>query len=283
MGFWSNVFEYGWTAGSIITEAEREADRICKNIKTTIIDEEDDTDGNSDPYDFKIINHSLEENKVADSIKVANTDARSGKNVESISDDLKMMKFQKMIEDIKRAIVPIGRSSVLSSKPEETYYLALIYDYNALNDYGKIIMRQCNKDIDSLCQLYKDGERRKDVTWKLIDEQNEITSRKFIFWAILILTVDSTNKEEHLSLICDFARMLKISDEEMLDIVKVIQIINDSAEERIVFHSKTIPSYFRHVFGNYKYGSEVEHYQSYYNSNISYIAEEEIKVWEKYD
>lgn len=274
MGFLSNVFEYGWTAGSIITQGERDAERICKNIKTTIIDEDDE---NFDPNGCKIIKHSLGDDKVA------NTDAGSEKNVESISDDLKMKKFRKMIEDIKNAIVPIGRSSVLSSIPDETYYLALIYDYNVLNDYGKFIMRQCNKDADSLCQLYEDGKRKQDVAWKFIDEENEIVSRKFIFWAMLILTVDSTNKEEHLSLICDFAKVLKIDDEEMLDIAKVIQVINDSAEERIFFHSKTIPSYFRHVFGNYEYGSEVEHYQSYYNSDISYIAEEEIKVWEKYD
>lgn len=273
MGLFTNVLEYGRNAGSVITKAERDADRICKNIKTTIIDEEDITDENSAPNSFKIINHSFENSKVTNKDKIG----------EERGNDMKMMKFKKMIEDIERAIVPIGRSSVLSSKPEEIYYLALIYDYNTLSDYGKFIMRQGNEDIDSLCQLYKDGEKKKDVTWNLINEKNDITSRKFIFWAILMIPVDSTNKEEHLSLICDFAKALGISDEEMLDITKVIQVINDLAEERIVFHSKTIPSYFRHVFGNYEYCSKVEHYQSYYNSNISFIADEEIKVWEKYD
>lgn len=45
MGFLANAWNYGWTAGSIITKAEKEADRICRNIKTTVIpDPEDEMD-----------------------------------------------------------------------------------------------------------------------------------------------------------------------------------------------------------------------------------------------
>ena len=233
----------------------------------------DNTDYDSNPNGLKKTTHSIENNKASNIDEVG----------EERSNDIKMMKFKKMIEDIEKDIVPIGRSSVLISEPEEIYYLALIYDYNALNEYGKFIMRQCDEDINSLCQLYKDDEKKMGVAWKFIDEQDEIASRKFVFWAILMLTVDSTNKEEHLSLICDFAMALEISDEEMLDIIKVIQIIYDSAEDEIEFHSKSIPSYFRRLFGGYNYSSEVEHYPSYYNSNISFIADEEIKIWEKYD
>ena len=42
MGFLANAWNYGWTAGSIITKAEKEADRICRNIKTTVIPDSDD-------------------------------------------------------------------------------------------------------------------------------------------------------------------------------------------------------------------------------------------------
>lgn len=56
MGFISNVLEYGFTAGSIITKAERDADRLCKGIKTTII-EEDDEKEESDQFVGKIIFH----------------------------------------------------------------------------------------------------------------------------------------------------------------------------------------------------------------------------------
>lgn len=42
MGFLTNAWKYGWTAGSIITKAEKETERICKNIKATIIPDSDD-------------------------------------------------------------------------------------------------------------------------------------------------------------------------------------------------------------------------------------------------
>lgn len=42
MGFLANAWNYGWTAGSIITKAEKEADRICRNIKTTVIPNPED-------------------------------------------------------------------------------------------------------------------------------------------------------------------------------------------------------------------------------------------------
>lgn len=62
MGFITNVLEYGWNAGCVITDAERTAERICKGIKTTIIEDEDesdarDDDGEVDMTGCKIIFH----------------------------------------------------------------------------------------------------------------------------------------------------------------------------------------------------------------------------------
>ena len=42
---------------------------------------------------------------------------------------------------------------------------------------------------------------------------------KFIFWSLMILAVDKYNADEYLSIICDFAEMLQITDEEFEDIV----------------------------------------------------------------
>lgn len=63
MGFIKNVLENGWYAGCIFTEAEREANKICKNIKTTIIDGDED-DENFDPYGFKILVHPTKGSRV---------------------------------------------------------------------------------------------------------------------------------------------------------------------------------------------------------------------------
>lgn len=60
MGFLANAWNYGWTAGSIITKAEKEADRICRNIKTTVIpapEDEMDVEKEEDVGTAKIIFH----------------------------------------------------------------------------------------------------------------------------------------------------------------------------------------------------------------------------------
>lgn len=44
MGFLANAWNYGLTAGSIITKAEKEADRICKGIKTTILPDSEENE-----------------------------------------------------------------------------------------------------------------------------------------------------------------------------------------------------------------------------------------------
>ena len=63
MGFITNVLEYGWNAGCIITKAERVADKICKGIKTTVVEEDErtktgeNTESDENPYGFRIIFH----------------------------------------------------------------------------------------------------------------------------------------------------------------------------------------------------------------------------------
>lgn len=44
MGFLTNALYYGWTAGSIITKAERDANRVCRGIINTVIKVPNETD-----------------------------------------------------------------------------------------------------------------------------------------------------------------------------------------------------------------------------------------------
>ena len=39
----------------------------------------------------------------------------------------------------------------------------------------------------------------------------------------MILTVDKTDAEDHLALICDFAKMLRITEDEFEDIIQTIK------------------------------------------------------------
>ena len=70
---------------------------------------------------------------------------------------------------------------------------------------------------------------------------------------MMILTVDDSDKEERLSFICDLARMLKMSDEEVMDILQVIQVIYHKEGDEVEFLSESIPYYFEDLLSRYGY------------------------------
>lgn len=166
---------------------------------------------------------------------------------------MRIIKFETMIDDIQGALEKKAKpSSFLRRKTrtdqtvtEDTALssaLGLIYDYEKLNDYGKVIIKHSSLFLtqgdsfeDVWTPKYPDVSCFDDLRYKInaakefiklcrLSENND-EAYKFIFWAMLILTVDKNNAEEKLSLICDFTRMLNISDDEVLDILLVIKII----------------------------------------------------------
>lgn len=207
--------------------------------------------------------------------------------------DIRIAKFETLIEDVNNEIKKrlglfevmsgigdiFGTSVAISSAVSSAIFpvsgrhkfntsLALIYDYDKLNEYAKVIM-------DKSSILLTDGDRfteawatkhtnvdefknskvcidaAKDFIQYCRNGQNETEGYKFIFWALMILSVDKTDAEEHLSLICDFARMLRISGEELEDIIYVIKTIYDEVTTEYVFKSEIIPSIFRGTFNLY--------------------------------
>lgn len=175
-----------------------------------------------------------------------------------MSDEMRMVKYETLVKDIQEALrrkdivmdivqalstpLTLGlfptRKVVTCSNPA----LALVYDYDKLNDFGKIIMNQSSisltesrRDVEDVwTRKYKDISHLNDLQSK-IDASNEFVrlcrldnnreeAYKFIFWALMVLTVDNSVFDEHLSMICDFARMLQITDEEMEDILQVIKV-----------------------------------------------------------
>ena len=149
-------------------------------------------------------------------------------------------------------------------------WLAAIYDYDKLNDYGKTIIEQVSemtekdKCEDGTAFSYKiksvkncqDMEYRMKVATAIVVYLNEriktFTWYKlyFIFWALMVLTVDDANKEEHLSLICDFAKMLKVSDTEITDMVQIIQAIYN-IEGNYKIQTEEVALRFREVMEKY--------------------------------
>lgn len=157
---------------------------------------------------------------------------------------MRIVKFKMIVRDIWEDLGEVALTNCLGQLNGGWYtaLLAIVYDYDKLNDYGKAIMEQvCELDEDESDYEYflhrvefvekcKNMEYRIKAAKALVtDLNNKPYSDKekinFLFWSLMILSVDDTDKEEHLSLICDFAKMLQIGDEEMMDIVQIIQAI----------------------------------------------------------
>lgn len=138
--------------------------------------------------------------------------------------------------------------------------LDLVYDYEKLNNYGKIIYDNAKIKVIRNDD-YSDYENSNDLRNKINKAKNLVSScqteekksegYKFIFWSLLILTVDKTDYEEHLSLICDFARMLKITDDEIRDILHVIKSIYHKQDSSYILKTETIAKYFSDVLNLY--------------------------------
>ena len=199
-----------------------------------------------------------------------------------MSDDKRLVKFEFLMRDINKAL----GSSVRNGRYNAT--LSLIYDREQLNEFGKIIFKcsqlrfyvgekwyfllwqeKYGKDLSS---AFKDERKQFEAAKELvtsINEGNWATDRyiyrykgegwrsdayRFIFWALMVLAVDETDKEEHLSEICDFAKMLKISDDEVADIINVIKYIfqNKTAKEIKTLSVKTIFKNVPNIYGDSK-------------------------------
>ena len=193
--------------------------------------------------------------------------------------NVRIVKFEKLVEDIDSAIksskhsVGSGMFSAFlvatgattggnfSSGSAKNTALALIFEYNKCNEYARAIMDKSTLWINTSSN-YEDVWRKRypsygsfgDVKGKIIaardfvkycrQSNNVSEGYKFIFWALMILTVDKSNAEEYLSLICDFAQMLNISDVEFEDIIKTVKVIYNEVERDYVFKSEMIPSIF---------------------------------------
>ena len=197
-------------------------------------------------------------------------------------DKMKIVKFEMLIEDIQKAFKTRGgifsfintMNIGVIKKDEDTLSnpaLALIYDYDKVNTYGKIIMKQSsiyltkNQNIEDVwtknykftgVSSFKDPKKKLNASKELVRlcilDENRSEAYKFIFWALMILTVDKNDYEERLSAICDFASMLNIIEEEIDDIIHVIKIIYKETDLNIPMKTTSITKVFEPIFNLYK-------------------------------
>lgn len=186
-------------------------------------------------------------------------DKSEKKEENNMSDNAKIAKFELFLEEILEhlRIYNDGGNGirVYEFGPLTWTGLLLIFDYNKLNDYGKKIINIASADgvyggDDKEQEEFL--ERYEDETYK-VKKAKEFadlfgmedyygfkmsTNRKeemftFMFWAMMILAVDDTDREEYLSSICDLSKIWKINDEEMLDIAQIIRIVYYREEEGV--------------------------------------------------
>ena len=182
--------------------------------------------------------------------------------------NMRIAKYETLIEDIDsriRSLNPINPRG-------NNIALALIYDYEKCNEYAKVIMDKSTLlftwylDNDLLTWYldndrsyptydeFKDPKKRIEASKKLVqmcrgdrndaDDVDDGERYKFIFWALMILTVEKTDAEEHLALICDFAKRFGITEDEFEDIIQVIKIVYNEGPVDYVFKSYDVQGTF---------------------------------------
>ena len=170
-------------------------------------------------------------------------------------DNMRMLKFETMIKKINKDldIYGLNRSATGNNLP-----LKLVFNYSKLNEFGKKIIKITSFNLASNYNIEK-WEKK----YSIIHEDNHVEAARdfialnekgealrFIFWALMILTVDDNDRDEKLTLICDFIKMLDITDEEVSDLINVIKMIYKKTD--IQLNSVDVNMYFGTLIYNYK-------------------------------
>lgn len=167
---------------------------------------------------------------------------------------IKLAKFEKLITDLSRKV------DLTYWNYNYGYYMKLIYNYDELNYYGKIIFEKLRMDIDDKDESFGyfmvviDGtfDNKIKAVESLVHQCNyEPNAHKFIFWALMILSVDKKDKDEKLSLICDLVSMMNVKECEVLDIINVIKLIYGENFSESDFKSNAIKETFKDVLKRY--------------------------------
>jgi|GEM_PF-1044077 len=147
--------------------------------------------------------------------------------------NIKLLKFETMIEDINKEIFEDNY------KKSMNIALALIFDYKQCNEYAKKIFEKSNlffyspniwEEEYTDIKLFNDIKTKLEATKSFIQfsRSNYFGDGKyiFIFWALMILVVDKYNVDEYFYTICDFAAMLQVTTKEFENIISIIKWIH---------------------------------------------------------
>lgn len=104
--------------------------------------------------------------------------------------------------------------------------LGLLYDIHTLNPYGKTILSKVGIELyEPVSGLNAEKQLNLALTFKEKCQRGECDKYSFIFWALMVLTVDATDKERHLVQIYGFSKFLEINNEEMKNIMHLTRLV----------------------------------------------------------
>ena len=124
--------------------------------------------------------------------------------------------------------------------------LALLFDYDELNDYAKIIVDKTQAFfLTSGSSDYKlnkrltigkyeipetfDEYKRKGFIEELVllkeNEHNEPEFFRLIFWALMIMAVDKKTAAKKLQDICEYSKLFGISEKNMIFMFKTVNVV----------------------------------------------------------
>lgn len=166
-----------------------------------------------------------------------------------------LRKYERFVEEIELFFKNSGEQEMHG-------ILSLIYDYEKCNDYAKVIMEKSTFPMQPSDDGFKDlgedvflggtgftddGENLRAVkqfAQSCIQSGYYETGCRFIFWALMVLTVDESDAKKHLDLICNLAEMLCVTDDEFEDIVQLVKAAYSEAAPEYEFKSEKIPVFF---------------------------------------
>lgn len=188
---------------------------------------------------------------------------------------LRIAKFEKLIEDINEIITPPIFAMNIDGKGRNTP-LNILFEDCELNLFGKTILEKAafcigkcdgrfkNTWLISFARKDKNLDKReaakafvKYVEYCDENRNEKDEGYKLVFWALMIVSVEDDLNDDKLSMICDLIKMLKLSDDEVEDIIYTIKNILNQVEDFYVFKTWDIPKgmEFHKVFE--KYGNKL--------------------------
>ena len=141
------------------------------------------------------------------------------------------------IDQSKKSVLDRGKFNIA---------LVLLFDYDELNDYAKIIVDKTQafflKDEEYEYKLDKkltigkyeipeifDEYKRKGFIEELLllkeNERNQPEFFRLIFWALMIMAVDKKTAAKKLQDICEYAKLFGFDEKSVLFIFKMINVV----------------------------------------------------------